>query len=103
MLYPVFLKKPGLEFFERKEVDVEGMKEFALDKKARFLELELSSDRQEGDIAGTKMRKIFGFFVRELERKGQKVSEDGFRRIPTLKSPLAGPRLSSLVSSTFSG
>ncbi len=68
-----FLKSPSLEGFVRKDFDVEGLKNFASDEKARFLELGLFSDRQEGDIAGTKMRKILGFFVRELERNGQEV------------------------------
>ena len=68
-----FLKRPSLDFFEMKEIDVDELKEFAVKKKARFLELELSTDRQEGDIAGTKMRKVLRFFVRELVRNGQEV------------------------------
>ena len=68
-----FLKKPSLEFFEYKEINVSELKDFALKKKARFLELELETDRQEGDIAGTKMKKIFDFFVRELGRNGQEI------------------------------
>ena len=73
-----FLKKPSLEGFERKDIDVQGMKEFALGEKARFLELDIRSDRQEGDIAGTKMKKILRFFARELEREGQKVLREEF-------------------------
>ena len=68
-----FLKNPSSEFFVRKGIDVDELKSFAEKKKARFLELELSSDRQEGDIAGTKMRKFLGFFERELVRHGQEV------------------------------
>ncbi|NPE26532.1 hypothetical protein HNV12_00840 [Methanococcoides sp. SA1] len=73
-----FLKRPSLEVFERRGVDVEGMKKLAGKKKARFLEVKLFSDRQSGDIAGTKMKKIFGFFVRELVRQGQEVLEWDF-------------------------
>ncbi len=79
-----FLRKPSLEFFERRDVDVEALRALAVGSRKsevgsrKFLELELSTDRQEGDIAGTKMRKIFGFFVRELERKGQKVLRSEF-------------------------
>jgi tRNA nucleotidyltransferase (CCA-adding enzyme) len=73
-----FLKHPSLEFFDRKDLDVEEIRSFADKKKAVFLELEFGTDRQEGDIAGTKMRKIFGFFVRELERKGQVVLRSEF-------------------------
>jgi tRNA nucleotidyltransferase (CCA-adding enzyme) len=64
-----FLKKPSLDYFELKEIDVEGMRK----AKGRFVEVDLSTDRQEGDIAGTKMKKLFDFFVRELGRKGQVV------------------------------
>jgi len=73
-----FLKSPSLEGFEKKEIDLDEMKDFASKKKARFLSLELSTDRQEGDIAGTKMRKIFRFFERELERAGQNVLRKEF-------------------------
>lgn len=73
-----FLKSPSLEFFEIKELDVEGLKDFAGKRRARFLELELSTDRQEGDIAGTKMKKMFSFFARELVRNGQEVLKSEF-------------------------
>ena len=73
-----FLKKPSLDFFNRKEIDVEELVVFAERKKARFLELEFSTDRQEGDIAGTKMRKMMRFFERELIRKGQVVLKSEF-------------------------
>ena len=69
-----FLRSPSLDFFELKEIDVERMKK----AKGRFVEVALSTDRQEGDIAGTKMRKLLDFFVRELERKGQKVLRKEF-------------------------
>ena len=68
-----FVKKPSLEFFKKKEIDIEEMRAFAKRRGARFIELELGTDRQEGDIAGTKMKKILKFFVRELKRKGQEV------------------------------
>jgi len=73
-----FLKKPSLSFFESKKTDVESLRDFAKKKKAVFIELELSTDRQEGDIAGTKMRKFLDFFSRELVRKQQKVLNKEF-------------------------
>jgi len=69
-----FLRSPSLDFFELKDIDVSGMKKL----NGRFVEVALSTDRQEGDIAGTKMRKLFDFFVRELERNGQKVLRKEF-------------------------
>ncbi len=73
-----FLKRPSLEFFERKEIDVSEMEEFASSKGARFLRVKLRTDRQEGDIAGTKMKKLFRFFEKELGRAGQEVLKDEF-------------------------
>jgi len=64
-----FVKKPSLDYFEWKPVDIEGMKKM----KGRFVKVDLKTDRQPGDIAGTKCKKILDFFVRELERKQQVV------------------------------
>ncbi|MBT7102304.1 hypothetical protein HN935_02215 [archaeon] len=64
-----FLKSPSLSFFEKKEIDVASLKKM----RGRFVEIDLSTDRQEGDIAGTKMKKLLDFFARELVRKGQKI------------------------------
>ena len=69
-----FLKSPSLKFFELSEIGVEGMRKM----KGRFVEVALSTDRQEGDIAGTKMKKVLDFFARELERKGQRVLRKEF-------------------------
>ena len=73
-----FLKSPSLDFFKRKEIDVEGMKKLAKNRKAKFVEIDLRTDRQEGDIAGTKMKKLLGFFAKELVRKQQKVLRKEF-------------------------
>lgn len=64
-----FLKSPSLDFFELKPIDIEGMKKMS----GRFVKVELKTDRQKGDIAGTKMKKLLDFFVRQLERKQQRV------------------------------
>jgi tRNA nucleotidyltransferase (CCA-adding enzyme) len=68
-----FLKSPSLDFFEKKDIDVEELKRFASSKKARLVKIELKTDRQEGDIAGTKMKKFFDYFSLELMRKQQKI------------------------------
>jgi len=59
-----FLKNPSVEYFEKKEPDVSKIKK----KKGEFLYIVLETDRQEGDIAGTKMKKFAGFLDRELGR-----------------------------------
>lgn len=63
-----FLKKPSLSFFEVKEKDVEDLKKLARKKKAEFLQIILSTDKQAGDIAGTKMRKFSRYLEFELRR-----------------------------------
>lgn len=62
----VFLKHPSKDFFKVKDLDVEQLKKEALQDKAEFLHLRLSTDRQAGDIAGTKLKKFAQFFGREL-------------------------------------
>ncbi|MEA3248303.1 MAG: hypothetical protein U9Q73_01210, partial [Nanoarchaeota archaeon] len=68
-----FLKSPSLNFFERQSTDINGLKKFADKKNAIFLGISLETGRQEGDIAGTKMKKFLDFFVSELKRNQQKV------------------------------
>jgi len=53
-----FLKKPSLSYFQEKEIN---SKDYNFIIKAR-------TDRQEGDIAGSKLKKFFGFIARELGR-----------------------------------
>lgn len=64
-----FLKKPSESFFVKKEFDIEEFKKIAKLKKAEFLELDLETNRQAGDIAGTKMKKFFNYVVKHLIRK----------------------------------
>lgn len=73
-----FLKAPSAEFFKKKELDIDGLKKYAKNANAVFVEMDLSTDRQEGDIAGTKMKKILDFFSEELTRKKQIVLRKEF-------------------------
>lgn len=63
-----FLKKPSKKFFEICESDFSKMREFAKKKKAEFIHLILKTDRQAGDIAGTKMKKGANFLIHEIEK-----------------------------------
>ncbi|MBU3923416.1 MAG: hypothetical protein KJ592_00705 [Nanoarchaeota archaeon] len=72
-----FLKRPSLDFFKLREIDVKALRDLTVGSR-RFVEVDLSTNRQEGDIAGTKMKKLLDFFVRELERKGQVVLRKEF-------------------------
>ncbi len=63
-----FLNKPSLTFFEEKEFDIGAIKKEAKKKKAELISLALTTDRQAGDIAGTKLRKVSEFILREIEK-----------------------------------
>jgi len=69
-----FVKNPSLDYFKRKAIDVVELKKLG----GTFVEIDLKTDRQEGDIAGTKMKKLLDFFARELGRKQQKVLRKEF-------------------------
>lgn len=69
----LFLQKPSLNFFNETKIDLDKMKNNAKKSKGKFIEIEFKTDRQEGDIAATKMKKLFDFMISELERKSQKV------------------------------
>ncbi len=61
-----FLKSPRETFFIEKPFDKSVFEKEAVKKKAEFVELEIETDRQEGDIAGTKMKKFFSFMIEQL-------------------------------------
>ncbi|MCX8158727.1 MAG: nucleotidyltransferase domain-containing protein [Candidatus Pacearchaeota archaeon] len=63
-----FLKKPTKKFFEFEELDENKMKNEAKEQKAEFIKIILKTDRQEGDIAGTKMKKFANFLEREVSK-----------------------------------
>lgn len=62
-----FLRRPSEKFFEIKEFDAKELASEAKKKKAEFLHIKLKTDRQEGDIAGTKLKKFADFIASELE------------------------------------
>ena len=68
-----FFEKPSEEFFYERDFNLEKFKRIVERKGSKFVEVELRTDRQEGDVAGTKMKKFFDFFCFELERKKQRI------------------------------
>ncbi|VVB79284.1 CCA-adding enzyme [uncultured archaeon] len=73
-----FLAKPSEEFFIKKEFNSEKFFEKAKKQNNTAIKLSFATEKQEGDIAGTKMKKLFKFFLEELERKEQNVVESEF-------------------------
>ena len=61
-----FLASPNAKYFETKELDVEKIKEQAKKKKLEFLTVNLKTDRQEGDIAGSKLLKFYNHLSTEI-------------------------------------
>jgi len=74
----LFLRSPSIKFFEKQKLDIEKIKEQADKKKLVFLEIAFSTDKQEGDIAATKMKKFFDFIIKEFDKRSQKVMFEKF-------------------------
>lgn len=65
-----FLNKPSEEFFVEKKVEKEELERYRRKiKNGQLLQLRLETDRQEGDIAATKMKKFSNFLEREIGRE----------------------------------
>ncbi len=63
-----FLESPSLFMFEVQKADLNKMKKEAEKNKNEFIMLEIRTDRQEGDIAGSKLLKFFNFLKKELSK-----------------------------------
>lgn len=57
-----FLKTPSRSFFEMQEFDIDNLKKL----NGELIHLKINTEKQEGDIAGTKMKKFSRFLEREL-------------------------------------
>jgi len=63
-----FFSKPSLDYFEIEDVDEMQLKSEASRQKAEYARVILSTKKQAGDIAGTKMKKFSGYLLREIAR-----------------------------------
>jgi len=61
-----FLKKPSIEFFRIKEMDIEKIKKDAKKTKSEFILLEAKTNKQPGDIAGSKLLKFYNHLEEEI-------------------------------------
>lgn len=64
-----FLKASSERFFVADEINIESLKKKAMKAKAELLILNIETQRQKGDIAGTKMKKFSRFVERHLEKQ----------------------------------
>ena len=72
-----FLKKPSVESFETKEPDLSRIKKSAMKNKAEFILIKADTEKQEGDVAGSKLIKFYRHLSEELE-KFYNISNKGF-------------------------
>jgi tRNA CCA-adding enzyme len=63
-----FLKNPSVKEFERKKTDLETIKKNALKNKREFILVEISTKKDAGDVAGTKLFKFYNHLIEEISR-----------------------------------
>lgn len=63
-----FLKNPSKEYFKHKKIDLDKIKEKAKEEKKEFFSIEIFTEKQEGDIAGSKLLKFYKNFIKEVSR-----------------------------------
>jgi len=63
-----FLKNPSIKAFEIKKINLEKIKKQAEKKKFEFILLEAKTNKQEGDIAGSKLLKFYKHLEKEIEK-----------------------------------
>jgi len=63
-----FLKNPSEKAFEEQKKDFEKIKQNALKNKNEFVLLEAKTEKQEGDIAGSKLMKFYNHLCEEISR-----------------------------------
>ncbi len=60
-----FLKSPSSKFFQREEINFNKLRE---KNKDNFISIHIQTDKQAGDIAGTKLKKFFELVAREVKK-----------------------------------
>lgn len=99
-----FLKNPSIKIFEIEEIDFEKEIEKAKNKKEEFVLIEISTDKQEGDIAGSKLLKFSKHLEEEVSKKfyiksnkfeyaGEKSAKIFFAGISKKEILFSGPKL----------
>lgn len=63
-----FLKSPSIKNFEIEKTDIEKIIKDAQKNKEEFLLIDISTDKQAGDIAGSKLLKFYNHLSEELKR-----------------------------------
>ncbi len=72
-----FLENPSEKFFEDEKVNLDKIKEGAKKNKMEFVLLKAKTNKQEGDVAGSKLIKFYRHLGDEIE-KSYKIGQNGF-------------------------
>ncbi len=72
-----FLKNPSEKFFEIEKIDLEKIKINAKKNKKEFILLKAETDKQKGDVAGSKLIKFYRHLKDEIN-KSYVIYQDGF-------------------------
>jgi tRNA nucleotidyltransferase (CCA-adding enzyme) len=62
-----FLKKPSVTAFEVKKINLEEIKDNAKKNKNELIILKAATDKQEGDVAGSKLVKFYKYLIEEIK------------------------------------
>ena len=63
-----FLKNPDLKFFREQKIDLEKIFKDARKKGQEFILIEVKTEKQEGDVAGTKLFKFYKHLAYEINK-----------------------------------
>jgi len=63
-----FLKSPSAMLFERQKLDLEKIKKDAVKRKYEFILLEAKTEKQSGDVAGSKLKKFYNHMPLEISK-----------------------------------
>jgi tRNA nucleotidyltransferase (CCA-adding enzyme) len=72
-----FLKNPSLRLFEEKKHDLDKIKKGVLKKKLEFVLIEVETNKQKGDVAGSKLLKFYNHLEDEIKEYFQ-ITNKGF-------------------------
>jgi len=72
-----FLEKPSEKFFEKQEIDIKKIKQNSKKNKSEFILARVKTNKQKGDVAGTKLLKFYNFLSKEIF-KFFKIINQGF-------------------------
>jgi tRNA nucleotidyltransferase (CCA-adding enzyme) len=63
-----FLNKPSIEFFEIQKINLDEIREKAKKNNYEFIIIEAKTNKQEGDVAGTKLFKFYNHLIEEVKK-----------------------------------